>query len=79
MRILAYKKTRRYVDILLINILPYNLIPKVNDMEAFAAETRDVASRSFSRQLRNLGLTVLDWKPEEESLELVLSRTIWRR
>jgi len=79
MQILAHKRMKRYLDILLINILPYNLIPKVNDWEAFAAETRDVASRSYSGQLRNLGLTVLDWEPKEESMELVLSRTVWLR
>ncbi len=79
MKILAYKGKKRYLDILLINVLPYNLIPKINNWERFGAETRDVASRSFSRQLRNLGLTVLDWEPKEESMELVLSKTIWQR
>jgi uncharacterized protein (DUF58 family) len=79
MQILARKRMRRYLDVLLINILPYNLIPKANNWETFAAETRDVASRSFSGQLRNLGLTVLDWEPTDESMELVLSKTIWLR
>jgi uncharacterized protein (DUF58 family) len=79
MQILARKRMRRYLDVLLINILPYNLVPKTNNWETFAAETRDVASRSFSGQLRNLGLTVLDWEPKEESMELVLSKTIWLR
>lgn len=79
MQILTRKRMRRYLDVLLINVLPYNLFPKTNNWEAFAAETRDVASRSFSGQLRNLGLTVLDWEPTDESMELVLSKTIWLR
>ena len=79
MKILAHKRMKRYLDILLINVLPYNLIPKINNWERFGAETRDVASRSFSGQLRSLGLTVLDWEPKEESMELILSKTIWQR
>ncbi len=76
MRIVARKRMRRYPDVLLINVLPYNILSKTNDWEKFAAETRDVASRTFSAQLRNLGLTVLDWEPTGESMELVLSKTL---
>jgi len=75
-RLLAYKKRRRHVNVLLINILPYNIIPKVSDLEIFAAKTRDLTSRNYSDQLRNLGLTVLDWEPKKESLELILPRTV---
>ena len=75
-RLLAYKKRRQHINVLLINVLPYGVIPKVNDLEIFAAKMRELASRSYSSRLRNLGLTVLDWEPKEESVELILPRTV---
>ncbi len=74
-KILAYKRRRR-PDIMLINILPYNVIPKANNWEIFAAEMLDVASRSFSNRIRNLGVTVLDWDPKREDIETTLLNTI---
>ena len=75
-KILVYKRRRRRPDILIINILPYDVIPKVNNWEIFAAKMLDVTSRSFSNRLRNLGLTVLDWNPRNESIETTLLSTI---
>ena len=75
-KILVYKRRRRQLNILLINILPYDIIPKVNNWEIFAAEMLEVASRSFSNRLRNLGLTVLDWSPKKESMEIALLSTM---
>jgi len=75
-KILVYKRRRRRPDILMINILPYDVIPKVNNWEIFAAKMLDVTSRSFSNRLRNLGLTVLDWNPRNESIETTLLSTI---
>ncbi len=74
-KILVNKRKRRQLDILLINILPYDIIPKVGDLEKFAAEMLNVASRSFSNRLRNIGLTVLDWSPKKESMETALLST----
>jgi len=73
-KILAYR--RRQPNISIINILPYDIIPKVDNWEIFAAEMLDVTSRSFSNRLRNLGLTVLDWNPRNENMETTLSSTI---
>jgi len=75
-KILAYKRRRRQPNILIINILPYDIIPKVDNWEIFAAKMLDVTSRSFSNRLRNLGLTVLDWNPRNENMETTLSSTI---
>ena len=75
-KILVYKRRRKQPNILLINILPYEIIPKVNNWEIFAAKMLDVASRSFSNRLRNLGFTVLDWDPKKESMEIPLLSTI---
>lgn len=75
-KILAYKRRRRRPNILIINILPYDIIPKVDNREIFAAEMLDVTSRCFSNRLRNLGLTVLDWNPRNENIETTLSSTI---
>ncbi len=75
-RVLVYQRRRRQTSVMLINILPYNIIPKVNDLEIYAARMLDVASRSFSNQLRSLGVTVLDWDPKKESMEFTLLRSI---
>jgi uncharacterized protein (DUF58 family) len=74
-KILVYKRRRRQPNVLLINILPYSIIPKVNNLEVSAAKMLDVASRSFSNQLRNLGVTVLDWDPRKEGMEIALLST----
>lgn len=75
-KILVYKRKKRRPNVLLINILPYDIIPKVSNWEISAAKMLDVASRSFSSQLRNLGLTVLDWDPRKENMETTLLSTI---
>jgi hypothetical protein len=75
-KILVYKRRRRQLDIMLINILPYDFIPKVNNREIFAGKMLDVASRSFSNRLRNLGVTVLDWNPRKQSMEITLLSTM---
>ena len=75
-RILIYKRRRRQPDITVINVLPYDIVPKVDNWEQFAAKMLDVASRSFSNRLRNLGLTVLDWDPRKENVETTLLSTI---
>jgi len=75
-RILIYKRRRRQPDITVINVLPYDIFPKVDNWERFAARMLDVASRSFSNRLRNLGLTVLDWNPRKENVETTLLSTI---
>ena len=74
-KILAYKRRRIPSDVLVINILPYSLVPKVNEWEMIAAEMLDVTSRCFSNGLRNLGLTVLNWDPTKESIGNMLLRT----
>ena len=76
---MIYKRRKREPNILLINTLPYDIAPKVNDWEIYAAKMLDVASRSFSDRLRNLGATVLDWNPKAESMEATLLSTIWLR
>jgi len=75
-KILAYKRRRRQPNILIINILPYDIIPKANNWEIFAAKILDVTSRTFSNRLRNLGLTMIDWNPRNESIEATLLSTI---
>jgi len=75
-KILVYKRKKRQPNILLINILPYDIIPKVNNWEISAAKMLEVASRSASNRLRNLGVTVLDWDPKKENMETTLLSTI---
>jgi uncharacterized protein (DUF58 family) len=75
-KILAYKRKKRRPNILLINVLPYDLIPKANDWEMFAGRMLDVASRSLSNRLRNLGIAVLNWNPRKASIQTMLLGTI---
>ena len=74
-RILVYKRRMRQPNISVINILPYDIIPKTDKWEIFAGHMLDLASRSFSSRLRNLGLTVLDWNPVKEPMEILLLNT----
>jgi len=59
----------------LINVLPYNIVPKTSDLEVFASDMLDTASRSLSKRLRYAGLTVLEWDPTEENVETALLNT----
>ena len=71
-KILVHKRRRKQPNILLINVLPYGIIPKANNWEISTAKMLDVASRIFSNRLRNMGLNVLDWDPRNESIEITL-------
>ena len=75
-KIFSYKRRRGQPNILVINILPYDIIPKINHWETHATKMLEVGSRSFSNRLRNLGLTVIDWNPKKESIEMPLLSTI---
>jgi uncharacterized protein (DUF58 family) len=75
-KILVYKRKRREPDIVVINVIPYDFIPKVNDWEIFAAKMLDKTSRTLSNQLRNLGLVVLDWNPKKQGIEEALLTTV---
>lgn len=74
-KITVYKRRKRRPNILLINVLPYDAIPKINDWEIFAADMLEVTSKSLSNRLRKLGVTVLDWAPRKESMENALLST----
>jgi uncharacterized protein (DUF58 family) len=78
-RILVYKRRMRRPNISVINILPYDVIPKADKLEAFAGHMLDLTSRSISNRLRNLGLTVLDWNPAEDPVETLLLNTAMQR
>jgi len=78
-RILVYKRRMRQPNILVINILPYDVIPKADKFEIFASHMLDLTSRSFSSRLRNLGLAVLDWNPAKDPVEVLLLNTALQR
>ncbi len=78
-KILVYKRRMRQPNILVINILPYDVVPKADKLEIFAGHMLDLASRSFSSRLRNLGLAVLDWNPAKDPVEVLLFNTALQR
>jgi hypothetical protein len=67
-RILRYRGKSARTKIIVINVLPYDLIPTTNQMDAFAADILETRSRGLSRHLRKTGALVLDWNPREENL-----------
>ena len=75
-KILMYKRMRRQPNIFIINTLPYEIVPKNNDYETFAAEMLDGDSRSVTKRIRNLGIHVLDWDPKKEGIEIALLNTL---
>lgn len=63
------RETRRArTKTMVFNILPYNLIPKINETEESAAKLLEIRSRELSRHLCRLRATVLNWDPENENL-----------
>ena len=74
-RMMIYGKGKAKNNVLLINVLPYGIVPKTSDLEVFASDMLDTASRSLSKKLRYAGLTVLEWDPTEENVEAALLST----
>lgn len=78
-KILSYRRMRERRNIVVINILPYSIVSPSNDREMFAAKLLNKMSRSYSNKLRNLGFTVFDWDPKEDSQETMLMKTMGSR
>jgi len=78
----AHARRKHWGNMLVINVLPYDLIPKKDLLETLAAQTLEAKSKRLSEQLRRLGVVVLDWNPVKENfgsllikhLRLLLSR-----
>ena len=67
-RILSYRGKTRRANTIVVNILPYDLIPKTNEIEVFAANVLKDRSKGLSRYLRKMGTRVLDWNPTDDTL-----------
>jgi hypothetical protein len=74
-RILIYGSRKGKNNVMLINVLPYNIVPKTSDWEIFASDMLNTTSRSLAERLRRVGLTVLDWDPTEKNVETALLNT----
>jgi hypothetical protein len=57
----------------IVNVLPYSLIPKVNELEVFSAEILEVTSKTMCQNVRKMGAKVIDWNPKEETLGVKLA------
>jgi len=75
-RILTYRGKTRRAKTIVVNVLPYDLIPRRNEMEMFAANLLTTRSTRLSRQLRRTGAIVLDWNPREENLGMKLMNCV---
>jgi len=67
-RILRYRGKTSRAKTIVVNVLPYDLVPTTNEMDAFASNILEARSRGVSRHLRGTGALVLDWNPREEDL-----------
>lgn len=67
-RILSYRGKTRKGKTIVVNVLPYDLIPKTNEMEVFAADMLEARSKGLSSHLRRTGARVLDWNPRDDTL-----------
>lgn len=71
-RILSYRGKTRRAKTIVVNVLPYDLIPKTNEMEVFAANMLEARSKGLSSYLRRTGARVLDWNPRDDNLGMKL-------
>lgn len=62
------RRNKEGIRTIIINVLPYSLIPKVNELEVFSARILETRSRALSQNARKLGARVIDWNPREEAL-----------
>ncbi len=67
-RIASYRGKKQRTKTVVVNILPYDLIPTINDLEGFAADLLEARSKGLSRYLRRTGARVLDWNPRDQTL-----------
>ena len=63
-----FRKKREGTKTIIINVLPYSLIPKVNELEVFSAKMLELKSLTLSKEIRKLGAKVIDWNPTDEPL-----------
>jgi len=76
--IYALKKVSLYIKrkcgakLVVINILPYDIIPKKNCLEEFSGLILEAESKRLSKQLCGLNIAVLNWNPNKENFGSLL-------
>jgi len=71
-KIIAYSRRKYRAKALVVNVLPYDLIPKRNRFEELASQALEAKSKRLSEELCMLGVVVLDWNPRKENFGSVL-------
>jgi uncharacterized protein (DUF58 family) len=67
-----FRKSREEIRSLIVNVLPYGLIPKVNELEVFSAKILETRDKVIAQNARNIGARVLNWNPREENFGVKL-------
>jgi len=67
-----FRRKKEGIKAIIINVLPYSLIPKVDELEVFSARMLELRSRALCQNTRKLGAKVIDWNPREEALGVKL-------
>lgn len=62
-----FRKRKEGIKSLVVNVLPYSLIPKVNELEVFAARILETRDKIIARNAEKLGAKLMNWDPREEN------------
>lgn len=71
-----FRRKREGIKTIIINVLPYSLVPKANEFEVFSARMLEARSRALCQNARKLGAKVIDWNPREEALGVKLANSL---
>jgi uncharacterized protein (DUF58 family) len=70
--ILKFRKRKEGIKSLIVNVLPYSFIPKVNELEVFTARILETRDKMIAQNAESLGAKVMNWDPREENFGVKL-------
>jgi len=65
-KIATYQRIRRKAQVMVINVLPYAILPLEDKLEKSTAHVLEAGSKGLAHTLRRTGAIVLDWNPVGE-------------
>jgi uncharacterized protein (DUF58 family) len=74
--LIHYRTVGRKVNVMVINILPYDLIPQSHDLAATVREMLEIENRVLCHRLQKAGIYVVNWNPQREDFGSKLMKYI---
>lgn len=71
-----YRRLKKASNVMVINVLPYDLIPKSSDLERSATRMLLVTNKALCRHLQRAGVIVLNWNPRTENFGTKLMKYV---